>query len=392
MKRVLIVQNHYLNFGGDDSVVANESAMLRSRGHEVSLWTLRNDDLNRWGPRLETALHLAYNPAVRDRLAQHIAEFQPDVMHCHNLFPRITWSAYDAAAQAGVPVIQTLHDFRSVCCANGFQFRDGKDCDLCVKGSTYWAAWHRCYRDSWLGSLLVARALDVHRRAGTLQRRVHRFIALSESARRQYVEAGVPADRTVVKPNFIMDPGSPPAGAREGALFVGRLTAEKGVRVLARAWEEVDAPLQVLGTGPLEADLRAASNPRITLRGHQPWPEVAAAMRRASLLVMPSIALEGFPMVIAEAFACGLPVIAGRFGTMAETIEDGVTGLLCTPGDAADLAAKVAWALAHPQRLAEMGAEARRVYEARYSDAANHRQLIEIYEQAAASRGAEVAA
>ncbi|MCW7538560.1 glycosyltransferase family 4 protein [Aquabacterium sp. A7-Y] len=384
MKRVLIVQNHYIEFGGDDVVVANESAMLRSQGHEVSLWTLRNDELMALGPRIETAWRLGYNGKVRDRLADHIAEFRPDVMHCHNLFPRITLSAYDAAAQAGVPVVQTLHDFRSVCCANAFLYRDGKTCDRCVKGSTYWGAWHRCYRDSWIGSLLVARSLDVHRRARTLERRVQRFIALSKSSRSRFVEGGLPDDRIAVKPNFIADPGCPPVAPRDGALFVGRLSPEKGLMTLAEAWKSIDHPLHVFGAGPLEEALQGASTPRLTLQGHRSSAEVFRAMQQARFLVMPSECLEGFPLVIVEAFANGLPVIASRLGAMAEIIDDGVTGLHFSPGDSRDLADKVAWALAHPQRMAEMGAAARGVYQARYSEATNYRQLMQIYEQAAA--------
>jgi glycosyltransferase involved in cell wall biosynthesis len=382
MKRVLIVQNHCVGFGGDDVVVANESALLASKGHEVSLWTLRNDELKAPAQIIETAWHVAYNRAARDELACHVARFGPDVMHCHNLFPRITASAYDAAARYGVPVVQTLHDFRSVCCANAFLYRDGKGCDRCVTGSTYWAGWFGCYRGSRLASLWVARALDVHRRSGTLQRAVQRFIALSQASRRKFIEAGLPADRVVAKPNFTPDPGTPQA-ARGGALYVGRLSVEKGIATLARAWQGIDYPLDVLGTGPSAAPLQRVASGPITLLGHGDSAAVALAMQRARFLVMPSLALEGFPMVVAEAFANGLPIIASRIGTLAEVIDDGLTGLHFHPGDAVDLARKVQWAIAHPERMAEMGRAARRAYETRYSAELNYRQMMRIYEQAA---------
>src|SRR5262249_54900290 len=154
-------------------------------------------------------------------------------MHCHNLFPQITVSAYDAAAEAGIPIVQTLHDFRSVCCINGFLHRNGRICELCINGSTYWGAWHRCYRNSWLGSLVTAHALDRQRRARMLHQRVGRFIALSEPSRRKLIEAGLPEERIVIKPNFMSDPGIPPAASsREGALFAGRLSPEKGLQTL----------------------------------------------------------------------------------------------------------------------------------------------------------------
>jgi glycosyltransferase involved in cell wall biosynthesis len=384
MKRVLIVQNHCVGFGGDDVVVANEAALLAAKGHDVSLWTLRNDELKGVVRVFDAARHLAYNRATRDELARHIAGFRPDVMHCHNLFPRITLSAYDAAAQCGVPVVQTLHDFRSVCCANAFLYRDGKTCERCVEGSPYWGAWFGCYRGSRIGSLLVAHALDMHRRAGTLQRKVQRFIALSQASRHKAIEAGLPAERVAVKANFTADPGRPPQVARDGALYVGRLSPEKGVTLLAEAWKRIGYPLDVLGTGPSAPALQCGATGPVTLRGHRRADEVALAMRRARFLVMPSLAPEGFPLVIAEAFANGLPVVASRIGTLAEAIDDGVTGLHFSTGDAADLARKVEWAIAHPGRMAEMGNAAREMYEQRYSAEANYPQMMRIYEEAGA--------
>jgi len=386
--RILVVQNHYIGFGGDDVVVASESSLLSAKGHEVSLWTVHNKDLTTLRSRLHTALSLTYSRQSKGELSQHIAEFRPDVMHCHNLFPRITVSAYDAAAEAGIPIVQTLHDFRSVCCINGYLFRDGRICELCVAGSSYWGAWHRCYRNSWLGSFATAHALDVQRRAGTLQQRVGRFVALSEPSRRKFIAAGLPGERIVVKPNFMSDPGTPPACSRHGALFVGRLSPEKGLQTLLKAWERIEFPLYILGGGPLRLSLSAELSRWISVLGHKPHAEVGPAMRQAQFLIMPSEYIEGFPMVIVEAFANGLPVIASRLGTMADAIEDGITGLHFTTGDPDDLAAKVNWAITHCDRVAEMGSAARRVYEKRFSEETNYHALLTIYRDAI-SAGAE---
>jgi len=380
--RVLIVQNHYIGFGGDDVVVAAETSLLQSKGHEVSLWILRNDDLIYLGPKIETALNSTYNHKVKAALAKHIAEFRPDVMHCHNLFPRITPAAYDAAREANVPVVQTLHDFRSFCCAGAFLYRKGQPCERCVTGSSYWGAWHRCYRESWVGSLVLAHALDVHRRRLTLQQQVQRFIAPSAASKSRFVAAGLPNERIIVKPNFIKDPGYKLFEIRNGALFVGRLSPEKGLMTLIKAWEHICYPLQILGNGPLMESLNMISNPWLKLLGHQPNNEVGSFMRQARFLVMPSEWIETFGMVIVEAFANGLPVIASRLGAMAEIIDDGVTGLHFTPGDSNDLAAKINWAIANPICMIEMGNAARRVYEAKYNEHENYRQLIQIYDEA----------
>ena len=386
--RILVVQNHYIGFGGDDVVVASESSLLSAKGHEVSLWSLHNKELTTLRSRIDTALNLTYSRPSKAQLSRHIAEFRPQVMHCHNLFPRITVSAYDAAAEAGVPIVQTLHDFRSSCCINGFLYRNGRICELCVGGSSYWGAWHRCYRNSWVGSFVTARALDRQRREGTLHRGVGCFIALSEPSRRQFIAAGLPEERIVVKPNSIPDPGIPPAGPRQGALFVGRLSPEKGLQTLLKAWESIEFPLRILGGGPLHLTIPAALGRWISVLGHRPHAEVGPAMQQAQFLVMPSEYIEGFPMVIVEAFANGLPVIASRLGTMADVIEDRVTGLLFTVGDPDDLAAKVAWALAHSDRMAEMGLAARRVYDERFSEETNYRALVAIYRDTI-SAGAE---
>lgn len=385
--RILIVQNHYIGFAGDDVVVANESSLLSAKGHEVSLWSVHNKDLTTLSSRIHTALSLTYSRQSKAGLSRHIAEFRPDVMHCHNLFPQITVSAYDAAAEADIPIVQTLHDFRSVCCINGFLFRNGRICELCVAGSSYWGAWHRCYRNSGLGSFVAAHALDRQRRAETLQQRVGRFIVLSEPSRRRFIAAGLPGERIVVKPNFMSDPGTPPAFSRQGALFVGRLSPEKGLQTLVKAWEGIEFPLRILGGGPLPLCISSDLSRWISVLGHRPHAEIGPAMRQARFLVMPSEYIEGFPMVIVEAFANGLPIIASRLGTMADVIEDGVTGLHFTAGDPDDLAAKASWAITHCDRMAEMGAAARRVYENRFSEETNYHVLLKIYRDAISAGG-----
>jgi glycosyltransferase involved in cell wall biosynthesis len=230
--------------------------------------------------------------------------------------------------------------------------------------------------------LITARALDRQRRTGTLQQRVGYFIALSEPSRRKFIAAGLPAERIVVKPNYASDPGTPLAGSRHGALFVGRLSPEKGLQTLLKAWDGIEYPLRILGGGPLQLSLSANLSRWISVLGHRPHAEIEPAMRQARFLVMPSEYIEGFPMVIVEAFANGLPVIASRLGTMADVIEDGVTGLHFTAGNPDDLAAKVSWAITHTDRIAQMGSSARQVYEKRYSEETSYQSLLTIYRAA----------
>ena len=222
-----------------------------------------------------------------------------------------------------------------------------------------------------------------HRGRGTWRTKVDRFIALTEFARTKFVEAGFPRDKIAVKPNFVEDGGTRvPEGSRSGALFVGRLSPEKGIGTLLAAWRGLDVPLRIAGDGPLLSMVRGANPPNVAPLGGLPPEAVSQEMTRAAFLAMPSEWYETFGLVIVEAFCQGLPVIASRLGAMAEIVEDGVTGLHFTPGDAQDLAAKIRWASDHPEEMLEMGRTARRIYEQKYTPKVNYDQLIAVYENA----------
>ena len=384
--KILLAHNYYQQAGGEDVVVANEMALLSVHGHEVKLYKDSNDRIAGVWAATKAAWRAPYSRDSRDCFAGLLGEFAPDVVHVHNFFPLLTPSIYDACRQARVPVVQTLHNYRTIC-AGALLMRGGHVCEDCIGGSPYRAALHGCYRGSRMASLAVARMVDTHRRRGTWATKVDRFVALTEFAKGRFVAAGFPADRISVKPNFVEDKAQE-AGPRGGALFVGRLSAEKGVHTMLRAWDGLDVPLRVAGDGPLLDEVHGAGISNLTALGAIPPGSVADEMARAAFLVFPSEWYEGFPMTLVEAFCQGLPVIASRLGSMAEIVEDGVTGLHFTPGDAADLAAKVRWAVDHAQDMRRMGENARRVYEEKYTPEANYRQLMAIYE--AAMRGAAV--
>ncbi len=360
-----------------------ERSLLAASAHEVYLYSVSNDAIAGLWAKARTAWYAPYSERAKERLAADIAVFRPDVVHMHNLFPLITPAAYDACRNAGVPVIQTLHNYRTIC-PGALLMHDGRPYEACIRGSPYRAVLHRCYRGSLLGSLAVARMVDIHRKRGTWRTKVDRFIALTEFGKNKFVEAGFPADRIVIKPNFVKDPQAKPVddGARRGAIFVGRLSPEKGIHTLLKAWASLDVPLRIVGDGPLLKDVRSVDAATITSLGRKSREQVGAEMGSALFLVMPSEWYEGFALTIVEAFSQRLAVIASRLGAMAEIVEDGVTGLHITPGDAGDLAAKVRWAAAHPDDMRRMGLNARRVYEEKYTPEVNYRQLMAIYDQA----------
>lgn len=380
ISRVLFVHNAYQQRGGEDSVVDAEVELLRSRGHEVVLFSRDNHAIATMG-RLDLLAQTLWSRLARADFSALIRSFQPDVVHVHNTFPLISPSVYWAASELGVPVVQTLHNFRLMCPQAMF-LRNGQVCEDCLGKLPWRGALRGCYRESKLQSSVLASMVSMHRGLGTWQKKVTRYIALNDFCRNKFIEGGLPAERIVVKPNFV-DFSPPIAVDRKDFLFVGRLSAEKGIDTLAAASGMVEAArVQVAGTGPEAELLKAVHN--IRALGALTGDQVREAMGAAMALVLPSIWYENFPRTLVEAFGCGLPVIASRIGALAELVEDRVTGLLFEPGDPASLADAMRWALEHPAEMAAMGKAARAHYEANFTAERNYQQLLAIYEGAIA--------
>ncbi len=383
LARVLLVHNAYQQRGGEDAVVEAEATLLREHGHEVTLYSRHNDEVAGLS-RLALARDTLWSPRTGRDLQALISEHRPDVVHVHNSFPLVSPSVCWAAARAGLPVVQTLHNFRLLC-PQALLLREGRICEDCVGRVPWRAVQHGCYRGSAVQSAAVAGMLQLHRGLGTWQRQVTLYIALNAFCRDKFIEGGLPAERIRIKPNFV-DLPAPATQPREGLLFVGRFSREKGLAVLAEALARAPqgTALHAAGSGPDAALLEGA--PGVRLLGPLAPADVYAQMAQRRALVLPSIWYENFPRTLVEAYANGLPVIASRLGAMATLVEEGVTGLLFRPGDAADLAAKLAWAEAHPAEMQRMGENARRHYEAELTGRANLQQLRAIYREALALR------
>jgi len=392
--KILVVHNVYQQRAGEEAVTGAEARLLGANGHVVVRYERHNDELQGRGALsgIGAAVETIWSSRSFREMATLIEKERPDVAHFHNTFPLISPSAYYACARAGVPVVQTLHNYRLLCPAAKFR-RDGKVCEACLGRNVAWpGVAHGCYRGSRPATAAAVAMLAVHRGMGSWQTKVDIYIALSEFARRKFIEGGLPADRIVVKPNFVA--GDLAARTQPGGyvLFVGRLSEEKGPQLLLSAWRGMPAkiPLRIAGDGPLleklSREIVESSLAPIELVGRRTPDEVRALMHSARFLVFPSMWYEGFPMTIAEAFAGGLPVVASQLGSIAEIVQDGVTGLHFEPGSATDLAAKVEWAWNHPEELARMGRAARAEYEAKYQPSTNYDMLMDIYRVAIARR------
>jgi glycosyltransferase involved in cell wall biosynthesis len=384
--KVLLVHNQYQQPGGEDQVFMAEVALLEAYGHEVLLYSVHNDQVAGMNP-MTLAGSTIWNRLSYRALRSLIRQERPQLVHFHNTLPLISPASYYAAKAEGVPVVQTLHNYRLLC-PNALFFRDGHVCEDCQGKFVPWpGVLHACYRGSRPASAAVAAMLTIHRGLRTWTEQVDVYIATTEFAREKFVQGGLPAEKLIVKPNFL-HPAPDPGGTQDAyALFVGRLSPEKGLDTLLAAWKRSRdlMPLKIVGDGPLENQVADAVKDleRVEWLGRQPRERVLALMKRASVLVFSSTCYENFPMTILEAFATGLPIIASNLGGMSSLIDHGRTGLQFRPGDPEDLAAKVEWSLAHPVELASMRREARGEFEAKYTAERNYEALKEIYETAA---------
>ncbi|MDX1419350.1 MAG: glycosyltransferase family 4 protein [Rubricoccaceae bacterium] len=380
--RILLVHNHYQQPGGEDQVFQAEGALLERHGHAVVRYVLHNDEVAALGPATLAARTLWSRPAYR-RVAQLVRDHRIDLVHVHNTLPLGSPAVYWAARRAGAAVVQTLHNFRLVC-PGALLLRDGRVCTDCVGRLPYRAVGRACYRGSRAASAGVAGMLATHRALGTWRTAVDRYIALTSFAREVFVRGGLPAERVVVKPNFLQDdPGVGPGGGGF-ALYVGRLSPEKGIGPLIEAWRQHPdlPPLKVVGDGPLASDVASAP---VEALGAMPRERVLALMQEAEVLVCPSLAVEGMPMAVVEAFACGLPVVAPDHGAFTEMVDE-TTGRCVPPGDAGALAEAVRSVCRDAALREDLRKGARCRYEARYSAERNYAALHQIYHAARAAQ------
>lgn len=384
--RILMVHNFYQQPGGEDQSFVSEVDMLRRHGEDVVTWTVHNDDIA-GAPLARVALETVWNRRAARELTERLeAEGPFDVVHFQNTFPLISPAAIWAAGQSRSAVVQTLRNYR-LQCVNGFFFRDGGICELCIdKRLQYPGVRHACYRQSIPASAAVV-AMNYHSRARRVhERSVDAFIALSAFARSKYTRMGIGSERIAIKPNFLTsDPGEGRGGGGY-AVYVGRLSPEKGVATLLDAWDRVGGrlPLRIVGDGPLAERVRAAasgSNGAIEWLGHKGKEEVYDLIGEARLLVFPTEGYETFGRVAIEAFAKGTPVVAADIGPLGELVEEGRTGLRFEPGRPDDLASKVEEFLAAPDPQA-WRRRAREEFERKYTAERNYPLLREIYESA----------
>lgn len=383
LPRVLLVHGYYRSGApsGESVVFEAERDLLAAHGHHVATYVRRADAIGGTVGQLRAGMDAIWARRTRRDIEALIRRERPDIAHFHNIFPLISPSAYAACKDAGVPVVQTVHNYR-MRCANGLLFRDGAGCTSCITGSPAAAVRHGCYRSRRTSSAVAVTAISAHRAFGVYDRLVDRFVAPSRFVATTLQNWGTEPARVIVKPHFVADGGAPTAGTRAGVAFVGRLSAEKGLGILIAARRSMPGALTIVGDGPMAPAVRslAARDARVTWHRSLTPIEVRDVMRASLAVVVPSLAPETFGRVVAEAFEAGTPVVTARSGALPEAVEDGRSGLLVDPGDPDALAAAIGEITADPQRAARMGLAARIRYEHRYAPKTNYAILAGLYE------------
>ncbi|NUR99830.1 MAG: glycosyltransferase [Kribbellaceae bacterium] len=393
--RILLVHNRYRSTApsGENRVVDQEREALTALGHDVGLFERHSDELEEWPAWKKATLpaRVVWNPASKRDLAVTLRAFRPDVVHIHNTFPVLSPSVIYACRDAKVPVVITLHNYKLLCASGDF-YRDGAVCHDCAGGSPVPAVKHGCYRGSKLATATTVLNTRSHRR--TWRNLVSAYLFISESQRELLAGMEFDQDRSFVRYNYVPYDGPLGGTPKRQVAYVGRLDAAKGAPLLMKGWDAYreiagdDAlRLVIAGGGPLldEVTAWAADRPSVELRGLMSKPDVFELMRESRAVVLPSEWEETFGLVVVEAMAVGVPLLASGHGSFPELVTDGVDGALFDPRRPDELAKLLLDVDTAPDRYAELGRNARSTYENRHDPQRNLRQLLDIYRFAVAN-------
>lgn len=379
--KVLQVHNYYQLAGGEDSVVANEKALLEAHGDEVISFHKHNKEIEEYSTLKKLGLinRASWSEESYHEILDVLLKEQPDVCHVHNFLPLISPSVYYACKKANIPVVQTLHNYRIIC-TNGLFLRNGKVCENCLGKSAYHSVSKKCYRNSYAQTFTVARMIEKNNKKGTWTNMVDAYICFTDFAKSKFIAHGLPENKIYIKPNFV-DINLHSSQKKENYfVYVGRLENNKGVRIFKEIGESLPFPLKVIGEGDLLHELE--NIPNVELLGKKTHTETLHLIQGAKALVLPSLCYEGMPMTILEAFASKTPVIASNMGAMQTMIDHKKNGLLFTPNSFKELTNCFQYITAQTNHVQQIVDNAYADYQHMYSKNSNYKLLIDIYQKA----------
>lgn len=383
-QKVLIVHNYYQIPGGEDTVVENEKNLLLENGHEVLLYTRHNDEIKNKNiiGKLLLPLETIFSIKTYKEVKKIIKKEKIDIVHVHNTLPLVSPSVYYAAKKCKISVVQTIHNFRLLCPGATFT-RDNKICEDCVEKSLLCSVKNKCYRGSFIQSLVSAFNLGFHRRIGTYKK-VDGYIALTEFNKRK-LKTLIEEEKIFVKPNFTYFEAIEMIEVedRKYFLYLGRIDKLKGIDLILRAWKEIkDEELYIVGTGPYEKEAKkyVLENKLDNVRflGFKSKGEVNNILKYSKALIIASQWYEGFPMTILESFSLGVPIIGSDVGNIGTIIDDKTNGILFKYNELGDLREKI-YSLKSYRLLEFLSYNAKKTFELKYNKNKNYIKLVEIY-------------
>lgn len=389
---ILQIHNRYKTPGGEWTVL-NQEYNLLCKNHKVDQFIIKNSDhLNSIWERMSLIFKTHYNSRSKKLIAEKLVQFPYDIMHVHNFFPLLTPSIFEAAREAAIPSVLSLHNYRLIH-PNGLMYHRGKIDQRSVRGSAYDCVWDGVYRDSKLQTAVAAHMIEYHRKVKTWHKFPTLFIALSEFSKNKFVEGGLPADKIMIKPNFLTDPLTEYEDLKieneksDYFIFVGRISNEKGIEDLINSWIETNPPTKLLiaGDGPLKQKLmnRTKGTPSIEWLGQLSKKDVLKKLSKAKALIFPTKCFEGMPLILLEAMSMGCAVISSSIGNPKNMIDHGKNGLLYKPGDMSELIHSVQIIIENPEKASQLAENARDRYLKMYTPERNYDILLKIYTEAA---------
>ncbi|NBC05267.1 MAG: glycosyltransferase [Bacteroidetes bacterium] len=389
---ILQVHNRYKITGGEWTVLNQEYDLLKKK-HTINQLIVDNtEELDTLFNKLKLIFTTHYNRKSREMVREKIRKSGAEIMHVHNFFPLLSPSIFEASGEEGVPSVMTLHNYRLIY-PNGYLMHDGNIDERTIHGSAYSCVLEGVYRNSMLQTAVVAHMIEYHRKRDTWAKKVDCLICLTEFAKAKFVEAGIPAEKMRVKPNFVDDAFrgknlSEMIDQKDDYyLFIGRISEEKGIRTLVNAWntwKSATSPqLFILGEGPLKKELQKKSqdNTKISWLGFVERSRVLETLSKAKALIFPSEWYEGMPMTIIEAYSAATPVISTNIGSQGEIVHHKRTGLHFEPGKEQSLVEALEQFESMKNEHKDMSLAARREYEEKYTPEVNREKLLSLYRE-----------
>jgi glycosyltransferase involved in cell wall biosynthesis len=381
--KICLVHNAYGKFSGEEAVVEGTCRLLVEHGHELLLFTRSSAEIPkmRFG-KIRAFLSGIYSLSSKKAMRRLLAECKPDIVHIHNVFHLISPSVLGECRKAGVPVVMTVHNYRLVC-PNGLHMVAGRVCEKCRGGKEYWCVLQNCE-----GSLFKSLGYALHtytaRKFRLFADNVTMFVPLTEFHRNRLISDGIPPERIIVIPNMVSvehEAKSHPLG--EYVAFVGRVSAEKGVRTLITAVQKCpDIPFRIAGNYERMPHVLKKAPGNCTFVGHLTGTELEEFYNSSRIIVMPSIWFETFGLCLVEAMVRQKPTVSSRIGALAEVVDEGITGLAFEPGNAEELADKICYLWDRPDLCREIGQAGREKALREYSPDKYYKRLMAVYEKA----------